>query len=88
MIRRFKERGTEKLAKRAASREKRLAAMEVDGSAGAGERDRMKTPSENFQSGKDVLLAGDLSKRFGYDGRGRSFRRRRTDSCFSTWIWI
>ena len=29
MIRRFKQRGTEKLAKRAASREKRLAAMDV-----------------------------------------------------------
>ncbi len=35
MIRRFKQRGTEKLAKRAASREKRLAAMERDGSSGA-----------------------------------------------------
>ena len=34
MIRRFKQRGTEKLAKRAASREKRLAAMDVMDQAG------------------------------------------------------
>ncbi len=66
MIRRFKERGTEKLAKRAASREKRLAAM-----------DRIERPEplrgkmklrfhQNFKSGNDVLLAEDLAKSFGY----------------------
>ncbi len=66
MIRRFKERGTEKLAKRAASREKRLAAM-----------DRVERPEplrgkmklrfhQNFKSGNDVLLAEDLAKSFGY----------------------
>ena len=66
MIRRFKQRGTEKLAKRAASREKRLSAMEVmdrpDGGHG-----RMKLNfKENFQSGRDVIFAEDLSKEFGY----------------------
>ena len=66
MIRRFKQHGTEKLAKRAASREKRLAAMEImdrpDGNQG-----KLKLSFEqNFQSGKDVLLAEDLSKSFGY----------------------
>ena len=66
MIRRFKERGTEKLAKRAASREKRLAAM-----------DRVERPEplrgkmklrfhQNFKSGNDVLLAEELAKSFGY----------------------
>ena len=70
MIRRFKQRGTEKLAKRAASREKRLSAMEVmdrpDGGHG-----RMKLNfKENFQSGRDVIFAEDLSKGFGY-GSGR-----------------
>ena len=66
MIRRFKQHGTEKLAKRAASREKRLAAMEImdrpDGNQG-----KLKLNfQQNFQSGKDVLLAEDLSKSFGY----------------------
>ena len=66
MIRRFKQRGTEKLAKRAASREKRLSAMEVmdrpDGGHG-----RMKLNfRENFQSGRDVIFAEGLSKGFGY----------------------
>ena len=75
MIRRFKERGTEKLAKRAASREKRLAAMEVV-ERPAGERDRMKISFRaDFQSGRDVLEAGDVSKSFGYGvGRTELFR--------------
>lgn len=66
MIRRFKERGTEHLAKRAASREKRLAQI-----------DRLNKPEaelgkiriqfkQNYQSGSDVLLAEDLSKSFGF----------------------
>lgn len=66
MIRRFKQRGTEKLAKRAASREKRLSAMEVmerpDGLHG-----KLKLSfHQNFQSGRDVLFAEGLSKSFGY----------------------
>ncbi|HIU96005.1 MAG: ABC-F family ATP-binding cassette domain-containing protein [Anaerovoracaceae bacterium] len=78
MIRRFKERGTEKLAKRAASREKRLAAMEVV-ERPAGERDRMKISFRaDFQSGRDVLEAGDVSKSFGY-GAGRTELFRHVD---------
>jgi len=66
IIRRFKGRGTEKLAKRAASREKMLQRME-----------RVKAPVKNygkikihfkeaFKSGKDVIFAENLSKSFGY----------------------
>lgn len=78
MIRRFKERGTEKLAKRAASREKRLAAMEVV-ERPAGEWDRMKISFRaDFQSGRDVLEAGDVSKSFGY-GAGRTELFRHVD---------
>ena len=66
IIRRFKGRGTEKLAKRAASREKMLQRME-----------RVKAPVENygkikihfkeaFKSGKDVIFAENLSKSFRY----------------------
>ncbi len=70
MIRRFKERGTEKLAKRAASREKRLAAMDIV-ERPAGERDTMKISFKaDFQSGRDVLEAAGVSKSFGY-GAGR-----------------
>jgi len=69
MIRRFKQHGTEKLAKRAASREKRLSAMEVIDRPG-GTHGKMKLKfRENFQSGKDVLLAENLSKSFGYGTR-------------------
>ncbi|MBQ8151342.1 MAG: ATP-binding cassette domain-containing protein [Firmicutes bacterium] len=71
MIRRFKERGTEKLAKRAASREKRLAAMELmDRPDGAGNKLKLNF-RENFQSGKDVIFAEGLAKTFGYGMRAR-----------------
>lgn len=65
MIRRFKERGTEKLAKRAASREKMLEKMErIDKPESLP--DRMKlTFHQNFQSGNDVLYGENLSKKFG-----------------------
>lgn len=67
MIRRFKQRGTEKLAKRAASREKRLAAMDVMDRPDA-DHGRLKLNfHESFQSGKDVLLLENLSKKFAYD---------------------
>jgi len=70
MIRRFKERGTEKLAKRAASREKRLSHL-----------DRLERPEaelgkmkihfrQEYQSGNDVLYGEDLAKSFGF-GAGR-----------------
>ncbi len=71
MIRRFKQHGTEKLAKRAASREKRLSAMELTEKPG-GSHGKMKLSfKENFQSGKDVMLAENLSKSFGYGSRQR-----------------
>ena len=67
MIRRFKQRGTEKLAKRAASREKRLAAMDVMDRHDS-EHGRLKLDfHENFQSGRDVLLLENLSKKFACD---------------------
>ncbi len=66
MIRRMKERGTEKLAKRAASREKRLEHIErlemPDSVTG-----KMKLHfKENFKSGNDVFIAEGLAKSFGY----------------------
>lgn len=69
MIRRFKQHGTEKLAKRAASREKRLSAMEVVARPGANHGKMKLSFKENFQSGKDVIYAEDLSKSFGYGTR-------------------
>ena len=68
MIRRMKQHNTEKLVKRAQSREKRLAHIErlerPEGEAG-----RMKIHfKQNFQSGNDVIAAEGLAKEF---GRGR-----------------
>ncbi|MBQ0079120.1 MAG: ABC-F family ATP-binding cassette domain-containing protein [Eubacterium sp.] len=71
MIRRFKERGTEKLAKRAASREKRLAAMELMDRPDNSHNKLKLNFRENFQSGKDVIFAEGLSKTFGYGSRAR-----------------
>lgn len=66
MIRRFKGHGTEKLAKRAASREKKLAKMErVDKPHLHKNRVRMNF-RQNFQSGNDVFLAEGLSKSYGF----------------------
>lgn len=61
MIRRFKERGTEKLARRAASREKKLAAMDrIERPEALA--DKMKLSfKEEFPSGNDVLIAEDIS---------------------------
>ena len=71
IIRRFKERGTEKLAKRAASREKRLAQMEVLSSPeNTGGRVKIHFKQE-FQSGRDVILGENISKSF---GRGQNRR--------------
>lgn len=71
MIRRFKERGTEKLAKRAASREKRLSAMELMDKPEAAHGKMKLNFRENFQSGKDVIFAEGLSKSFGYGTKSR-----------------
>ena len=71
MIRRFKERGTEKLAKRAASREKRLEAMEREERPEA-QRGKMKIQfRQNVKSGNDVLLGEGLGKAFGYGSNER-----------------
>ena len=68
MIRRMKQHNTEKLVKRAQSREKRLAHIErlerPEGEAG-----RMKIHfKQNFQSGNDVISAEGLAKEFGRRG--------------------
>lgn len=66
LIRLYKERGTEKLAKRAASREKRLEHIERLEKPEA-EKGKMKIHfKENFKSGNDVLYGEDLSKSFGW----------------------
>ncbi len=65
MIRRFKQHGTEHLAKRAASREKRLAMMEIKEKPKLKQY-RMKLSFEaDFRSGGEVLEAEDLSKSYG-----------------------
>ena len=65
MIRRFRQHGTEHLAKRAASREKRLAMMEIKEKPKL-KQNRMKLSFEaDFKSGGEVLEAEDLSKSFG-----------------------
>jgi ATP-binding cassette subfamily F protein 3 len=65
MIRRFKQHGTEKLAKRAQSREKRLEHIErVDRPQAAPGKMKIRF-RQNFQSGYDVLLIKELSKGFG-----------------------
>lgn len=66
MVRRFKQRGTEKLAKRAASREKRLSSMEVMERPDSGPGKMKITFHQNFQSGRDVLLAEGVGKSVGY----------------------
>ncbi|HZK88028.1 MAG TPA: ABC-F family ATP-binding cassette domain-containing protein [Anaerovoracaceae bacterium] len=66
IIRRFKQHGTEKLAKRAQSREKQLAKIDVL------EKPTVPTGKikihfkQNFKSGNDVLKAQDLSMSFGH----------------------
>ncbi len=65
LIRRYKERGTEKLAKRAASREKRLSHIErVDKPTGENKKIRINF-HQDLQSGNDVLIGEGISKSFG-----------------------
>lgn len=78
MIRRFKQHGTEHLAKRAASREKRLAMMELKEKPKL-RQNRMKLSFEaDFKSGGEVLEAEDLSKSYGsrklFDNAGMLLR--------------
>lgn len=71
MIRRMKQRGTEHLAKRAASREKRLDMLERI-ERPESEMGKMKINfKENFPSGGDVIMAENLEKSF---GRGAEHR--------------
>ena len=71
MIRRFKERGTEKLAKRAASREKMLEHMDRIERPEA-ELGKMKLHfRQEYQSGNDVLFAEGLAKSFGFGATRR-----------------
>ena len=71
IIRRFKQHGTEKLAKRAQSREKRLDQVERLERPTAP-RGKMKIQfKQNFQSGNDVMLIKELSKSFGRAGQKR-----------------
>ncbi len=66
LIRKFKERGTEKLAKRALSREKALEKIERI-EAPKHEQLKMKLRfKEEYKSGNDVLKSENLSKSFGY----------------------
>ncbi|MBP3816019.1 MAG: ABC-F type ribosomal protection protein [Firmicutes bacterium] len=69
LIRSYKERGTEKLAKRAQSREKRLAHVERLEKPGPQQSSIKVNFSPRFQSGTDTLLGENLS--FGYPGGGR-----------------
>ena len=65
MIRRFKQHGTEHLTKRAKSREKRLAMLEVVEKPKI-KQDKMKISFEaDYKSGSEVLEAEGLSKSFG-----------------------
>ncbi|MBQ6582393.1 MAG: ABC-F family ATP-binding cassette domain-containing protein [Mogibacterium sp.] len=65
LIRRYKQRGTEKLVRRAQSREKRLAHIDrLD--RPEGQQAKMKLSfSQDYKSGNDVALAEDLSMSFG-----------------------
>lgn len=75
LVRRFKERGTEKLAKRAHSREvklERMAREEREGQVRAPSAvpGKMKLHfKEEYKSGTDVLLLEGLAKGFGFGAR-------------------
>jgi len=72
MIRRFKERGTEKLAKRAASREKRLAQLErIERPESEPGKIKVRFRQE-YQSGNDVLYGENLAKSFGFGAQRKN----------------
>ncbi|QHI72658.1 ribosomal protection-like ABC-F family protein [Aminipila terrae] len=66
IIRRFKQHGTEKLAKRAQSREKRLAQIELVEKPEALVGKMKIHFKQQFKSGNDVALGEGLQKGFGY----------------------
>ena len=75
MIRRFKERGTEKLAKRARSREKQLEKVEVmDRPVVMNSRMKIQF-RESAKSGNDTLHAECLSKSYGIGNEKRTLFR-------------
>jgi ATP-binding cassette subfamily F protein 3 len=65
IIRHMKERGTEHLAKRAASREKRLAHEQVVQKPQSHVKSMRFGITEQTKSGNDVLLLSDIAKSFG-----------------------
>lgn len=65
MVRRFKERGTEKLAKRAKSREKMLERMERPDKPSAPAAKMKIRFQESSRSGNDTLQAFEISKSYG-----------------------
>ncbi|MDD4565632.1 MAG: ABC-F family ATP-binding cassette domain-containing protein [Eubacteriales bacterium] len=71
IIRRFKQHGTEKLAKRAQSREKRLKHIEQLERPDAFSGKIKVSFKQRYQSGNDVLLVKELSKSFGKSGQRR-----------------
>jgi ATP-binding cassette subfamily F protein 3 len=78
MIRRFRQHGTEKLAKRAHSREKRLEhILLLDRPESKGGPMKL-TFKERYKSGTDVLSCSGLSKSF-TDGKGRRLLFRNVD---------
>ena len=75
MIRRFKQHGTELLAKRAQSREKRLEHIERLERPEA-EMGKMRIHfRQNFQSGNDVIMAEGLAKDFGWGSNKKELFR-------------
>ena len=75
IIRRFKQHGTEKLAKRAQSREKRLDHVErLDKPTAPLGKMKIRF-KQSFQSGNDVLLIKELSKSFGRGDHKRQLFR-------------
>lgn len=75
IIRRFKQHGTEKLAKRAQSREKRLAHLDrVDRPEDVQGHMRIRF-KQKFKSGNDVLYVENLAKGFGHGQERRELFR-------------
>ncbi len=75
MIRRFRQHGTEKLAKRARSREKQLARMEAAEKPGSRAGTMGLRFQEAFKSGTDVLRGEDLAMSFGHGQNRRELFR-------------
>lgn len=72
MIRRFKERGTEKLAKRAKSREKLLEKMDAPERPVVSNAQMKIQFKESTKSGNDTLQAFDIAKSYGVGDQKRT----------------